>query len=63
MLGTAKKSVTNIYTSAHTAIQYLQQHTEEMDLLCSPDATHRRETELQVWKERKERHRRGRDRG
>lgn len=33
--------VTNTHTSVHTDIQYLQQNTEEMDLLSSPDATQR----------------------
>lgn len=41
VLRTARTEVTNTHTSAHTVIQYLQQNTEEMDLLGSPDATQR----------------------
>lgn len=41
VLRTARTGVTNTHTSAHTGIQYLQQNTEEMDLLSSPDATQR----------------------
>lgn len=41
VLTTARTEVTTNTTSAHTVIQYLQQNTEEMDLLCSPDATQR----------------------
>ncbi len=64
VLRTARTEDTHIHKSALTVIQYLQQNTEEMDLLCSPDATHREGKQNDRFgRKRKGRHRRGWDRG
>lgn len=53
-----------MHTSAHTIVQYLQQNTEEMDLLSSPDATQRDGKNNDGFgRKRKERHGKGQDRG
>lgn len=59
----SEQQITRTHTSAHTFIQYLQQNTEEMDLLSSPDAKQREGKQNDRFGgKRKERHRRGWDR-
>lgn len=63
---TSRVEVTNTHTRRHTQLnmQYLQQNTEEMDLLSSPDATQGEGKQNDRFgRKRKKRHRKGRDRG